>query len=175
MAHQILMAKLLLSYARTQFLRPDGYTRELTPLAVASANGDASAQSIALNLGMGGESGGAFERSHADKDLGNTRGFYSSESDSEDADSDDSDDSDEDEDEDEDAAKEDGSGTDSDEYAAARKGRKVGGFAKSKPKAKKPASAKKAAKKAEKRAREKPKMSALEAATSSSAAPRVPG
>ena len=38
----------------------------------------------------------------------------------------------------EDAAKEDGSGTDSDEYAAARKGRKVGGFAKSKPKAKKP-------------------------------------
>ena len=51
----------------------------------------------------------------------------------------------------------------------------MGGFAKSKPKAKKPASAKKAAKKAEKRAREKPKMSALEAATSVLRGAGVPG
>ncbi len=80
---QILMANLLVRYARAQFTKPDAYDRELTVDAVARGN-DGGGRTLALALP--GESGGAFEKQSANP-LGNTAGFYS---DSEDSGSDDS-------------------------------------------------------------------------------------
>ena len=80
---QILMANLLVRYARAQFTKPDAYDRELTVDAVARGN-DGGGRTLALALP--GESGGAFEKQSANP-LGNTAGFYS---DSEDSSSDDS-------------------------------------------------------------------------------------
>ena len=70
---QILMANLLLRYARAQFTKPDAYDRELTVDAVARGN-DGGGRTLALALP--GESGGAFEKQSANP-LGNTAGFYS--------------------------------------------------------------------------------------------------
>ena len=68
---QILMANLLLRYARAQFTKPDAYDRELTVDAVARGN-DGGGRTLALALP--GESGGAFEKQSANP-LGNTAGF----------------------------------------------------------------------------------------------------
>ena len=86
---QILMANLLLRYARTQFLRPDAYDRELTKEAMNRSGADGEGEQLALALPD--SSGGAFER-QSSQPLGNTKGFYSDDSDSDnDSDSDDGD------------------------------------------------------------------------------------
>ena len=85
---QILLANLLLRYARSQFLRPDAYPRELDP--AAAANPDGGEKTLALALPA--SSGGAFEKP-SENPLGSTAGFYSDSSsdDSSDSGSDDSD------------------------------------------------------------------------------------
>ena len=94
---QILLANLLLRYARTQFTRPDAYDRALT------AGGDDDDAKM-LELQLPGD-GGAFEKASSNP-LAGTKGFYSSS----DSDSDD----DEDEDEDDVGADEGSGGSDSD-------------------------------------------------------------
>ena len=80
---QILLANLLLRYARTQFTRPDAYDRALT------AGGDDD-ESKMLELQLPGD-GGAFEKASSNP-LAGTKGFYSSsDSDSEDDDEDEDD------------------------------------------------------------------------------------
>ena len=80
---QILLANLLLRYARTQFTRPDAYDRALT------AGGDDDDAKM-LELQLPGD-GGAFEKASSNP-LAGTKGFYSSsDSDSEDDDEDEED------------------------------------------------------------------------------------
>ena len=93
---QILLANLLLRYARTQFTRPDAYDRALT------AGGDDDDAKM-LELQLPGD-GGAFEKASSNP-LAGTKGFYSSS---------DSDSEDEDEDEDDVGADEGSGGSDSD-------------------------------------------------------------
>ena len=85
---QILLANLLLRYARSQFLRPDAYPRELDPAAAANPEGGEKTLALALPA----SSGGAFEKP-SENPLGSTAGFYSDSSsdDSSDSGSDDSD------------------------------------------------------------------------------------
>ena len=66
---QILLANLLLRYARTQFTRPDAYDRALT------AGGDDDDAKM-LELQLPGD-GGAFEKASSNP-LAGTKGFYSS-------------------------------------------------------------------------------------------------
>ena len=95
---QILLANLLLRYARTQFTRPDAYDRSLA----AGADDDDEADKT-LELVLPGD-GGAFEKASSNP-LAGTKGFYSSS---------DSDDSDDDDDDDDDADAGESGGSDSD-------------------------------------------------------------
>ena len=95
---QILLANLLLRYARTQFTRPDAYDRSL-----AAGGDDDDEADVTLELVLPGD-GGAFEKASSNP-LAGTKGFYSSS---------DSDDSDDDDDDDDDADAGESGGSDSD-------------------------------------------------------------
>ena len=67
---QILLANLLLRYARTQFTRPDAYDRSLA----TGLNDDDDADATTLELVLPGD-GGAFEKASSNP-LAGTKGFY---------------------------------------------------------------------------------------------------
>ena len=85
---QILLANLLLRYARTQFTRPDAYDRSLA----TGLNDDDDADATTLELVLPGD-GGAFEKASSNP-LAGTKGFYSSSDSDDDSDDDNSDDAD---------------------------------------------------------------------------------